>query len=49
LVKAVLLTKVHVNLLVALKLQTREALGTLKKKLHNLKRNETRFGNTTTR
>ena len=47
-IKAVLLIKVRVNLMVALKLQTREALGILKKKLHILKRNETRFGSTTT-
>jgi len=49
-IKAVLLIKVRVNLMVALKLQIREALGILKKKkLHILKRNENRFGGATTR
>lgn len=46
--KIVLLIKVRVNLMIKLKLQTKEALRTLKK-LHILKINETRFGGTTAR
>jgi hypothetical protein len=37
-IKAVLLIKVRVNLMVALKLQTREALGILKKKTTHSKK-----------
>lgn len=37
-IKAVLLIKFRVNLMDALKLQTREALGTLKKKTTNSKK-----------